>query len=148
MMRDAVRKNLRQSARLVSAANSIIASVPPRDTLAQVRAIYDFTNRYFRYVNDPVGVELLRDPDTQIGEIQRNGFIQGDCDEAATLTAALGEANGIPARFRALAFYAKNAPYTHVVTDLLVGRTWYPMDVTKPPGMVIPNPTKTLTLLV
>lgn len=146
-MRQRVRSCLSQSVASVQIANRVIAAVPQHDTVAQITAIRNWLDSVFRYVNDPVGVELLRDPAQQLTEIARQGYTQGDCDEAAMLFAALGEANGISARFRALAFYRDDAPYTHVVADLLGPDGWYPGDITKPATMEHP-PTPTRTLLV
>lgn len=149
-MRDKVRSCIASDPFTVQTANDVIRAVRPRDRAGQIDAITDWLDHAFRYVNDPVGVELLRDPATQFRQIRRDGFTQGDCDEAAMLSAALGMANGIPARFRALAFYRPDAPYTHVVADLQgPDGLWYPIDITKPPGMEHPpTPTRTLTLVV
>lgn len=149
-MRDAVHSCLRSSPVLIQLANEVVAPITPHNTLGQIDAIDDFLSRCFRYINDPLGVELLRDPAFQAESIRERGYVQGDCDEAATLAASLGMANGIPARFRALAFYTKDAPFTHVICDLQgPDKKWYPIDVTKPPGMDHPpTPTRTLTLAV
>lgn len=138
------------SVEVIRTANGIVAAVPPRDVNGQIASIRDWLDAHFRYLSDPVGVELLRDPNGGIQEIRRKGYTQGDCDEAATLAATLGMANGIPARFRALAFYSSNAPYTHVICDLLnAQRQWTPIDITKPASMEVPpTPTRTLTLPV
>lgn len=142
-----VRDCLAHSVLVVQTANNIVANVAPRDADGQIATIGSWLDAHFRYLSDPVGVELLRDPAGGILEIRQRGYTQGDCDEAATLAAALGMANGIPARFRALAFYSTNAPYTHVVCDLLGnGRKWTPIDITKPANMVVP-PTATRTLV-
>ena len=145
-MASAVRDCLARSVLAVRVANSIVANVPPRDVGAQIQAIGAWLNAHFRYLSDPVGVELLRDPNGGITEILRYGYTQGDCDEAAMLSATLGMANGIPARFRALAFYSPTAPFSHVICDLLgPGNTWIPIDITKPANMdVPPTPTRTL----
>lgn len=145
-MANNVRDCLAHSVRLVQTANDIVANVAPRDVDGQISVIRDWLNSHFRYLSDPVGVELLRDPAGGLSEIRQRGYTQGDCDEAATLAASLGMANGIPARFRALAFYSPSAPYTHVVCDLRGARgQWVPIDITKPANMdVPPTPTRTL----
>jgi transglutaminase-like putative cysteine protease len=125
----------------------VVGSVAPRDVGGQIQTIAHWLDAHFRYLSDPVGVELLRDPGGAFTEIRQRGYTQGDCDEAAMLAATLGMANGIPARFRALAFYSPTAPYSHVVCDLLgPGRQWIPIDITKPADMEIP-PTATRTLI-
>lgn len=145
-MANNVRDCLAHSVATVQTANDIVANVAPRDTNGQIRTIAHWLDAHFRYLSDPIGVELLRDPNGAIAEIKQRGYTQGDCDEAAMLAAALGMANGIPARFRALAFYTPNAPYSHVVCDLLSGRRWIPIDITKPANMDVP-PTATRTLV-
>lgn len=149
-MRDMVRTCIARDAFTIQTANNVVRGAAPRNRVAQIDAIRDWLDRTFRYVNDPIGVELLRDPATQFRQIRQLGYTQGDCDEAAMLSAALGMANGIPARFRALAFYSATAPYTHVVADLQgQDGIWYPVDITKPPGMEHPpTPTRTLTMVV
>lgn len=131
---------------VIKLANRIIAGATPRDTVAQVVAIRDWLDSRFRYVNDPLGVELLRDPISMFAEIKGQGFTQGDCDEAAVMAAILGMANGIPVRFRALAFYRPDAPFSHVVADLQTSTGWAPIDITKPVNMEVP-PVATRTLI-
>lgn len=148
-MASQVRDCLRKSRELIQTANDIVAPLPPRDKRSQIDAIWDWLLHRFRYVADPIGVELLRDPAGSIHEINTRGYTQGDCDEAAMLAASLGMANGIPARFRSLAFGAPDAPYTHVIADLAPGDgKWYPIDITKPQGFIAPDPSRTLLLTV
>jgi transglutaminase-like putative cysteine protease len=142
-----VRSCVSDSKAVIDTANDIISNVRSRDVVAQIDAIRDWLLHRFRFVSDPVGVELLRDPAEAIARARSRGFTMGDCDEAAMLGAALGMANGIPARFRALAF-ERNAPYTHVIADLLGGARWYALDITKPQGFVAPDAVRTLTLMV
>lgn len=144
-MAERVRGTLRTSRYAIDVSNALVSHVP-RDRQAQARAVADYLSpRHFRFVADPVGVELLRDPAEMLLQIQQRGFTQGDCDDAAMLAAVLGMANGLPARFRALAFGSPSAPYTHVITDLCVGgNQWYPLDVTKPQRFLAPEPTRTL----
>lgn len=126
---------------VVETANGIAASVPPRDYLAISKAIRAWLARNFRFVRDPIGVELLRDPEYQLRQWMTNGFIAGDCDDAAILGAALAKANGIGARFVAVGF-RRNGPLVHVYT-LLTGRgdggmgslgPGVDLDVTRPSG--------------
>lgn len=143
-----VRDCLRKSRDVIQTANDVVAAVEPRDKLTQVDTIYDWLLHHFRFVSDPVGVELLRDPAGSIREIKLRGYTQGDCDEAAMLGATLGMANGMPARFRSLAFGSRTAPFTHVIADLAVDGQWHPLDITKPQGFIAPNPSRVLTLPV
>jgi hypothetical protein len=143
-----VRDCVSHSREVIDTANDVVSVVPPRDVVGQIHVIYDWLLRRFRFVTDPVGVELLRDPAGAIARINTRGFTQGDCDEAAMLGAALGMANGIRARFRALAF-AFNAPYSHVIADLQGSDgVWYPLDITRPQGFTPPPVARTLTVMV
>lgn len=140
-----VRDCLKKSREVIDTANDVIAATTPRDVAQQIDAIADWLSARFRFVSDPVNVELLRDPAGAVKRINSRGYTQGDCDEAAMLAASLGMANGIPARFRALAFGTPYAPFTHVICDLRdqFGK-WVPIDVTRPPGYTPPPPSRQL----
>lgn len=116
-MADNIRSSLTDP-RVVETARGIIATVTPRDCVGQARAIRAWVDRRFRFVRDPLGVELLETPALLLSRIDRDGSVQGDCDDAATLTAALGMAVGIAASLHAVAFFTKVAPYAHVYTVL------------------------------
>lgn len=126
---------------VVETANGIAASRPPRDYLGIALAIRHWLASNFRFVRDPVGVELLRDPEYQLRQWMTYGYITGDCDDVAVLGAALGKAVGIGARFVAVGFQP-NRPLVHVFA-VLTGRgdggmgslgRGVELDVTRPPG--------------
>lgn len=112
-----IRSALRDPA-VVEVARGIIAKVTPRDCEGQARAIRAWVDARFRFVRDPLGVELLESPAFHLSRIKAYGFVQGDCDDAATITAALGMAVGIPAVLHAVAFFTPDAPFAHVFTVL------------------------------
>ena len=89
---------------------------------------------------DPVGHELIRSPGYMLDRIYSQGWAAGDCDDVATLAAALGKAMGLPARYRLLSFMP-GAPFSHVVTDVRAGCCWLDLDTTAPdqfpPGLEI-----------
>lgn len=126
---------------VIETANGIAATVPPRDYYAIAQAIRAWLTRRFRFVRDPVGVELLRDPEYQLRQWMTNGYITGDCDDAAILGAALGKAVGIGGKFVAVGF-RPGGPLVHVFT-VLTGRasggigslgSGVDLDVTRPVG--------------
>ena len=80
---------------------------------------------------DPEGVELIRDPLYMLGRIESLGIAEGDCDDVATLGAALGLANELPAQFRLLSF-AADGVYSHVFAELWNGEAWQELDTTRP----------------
>lgn len=104
--------------RVVERARAIIAGVAPRDCVGQAVAIRAWVDRRFRFVRDPLGVELLETPAFLLARIERDGSVQGDCDDAATVAAALGMAVGIRATLHAVAFFSSAAPFAHVYAVL------------------------------
>jgi transglutaminase-like putative cysteine protease len=133
---------------VVEVARGIVAHVPPRDCVGQALAIRKWVADRFRFVRDPLGVELIETPAFHLSRIKDWGFVQGDCDDAATITAALGEAVGIPASLVAVAFFKKNAPFAHVYTVLYPSpgpKGGIEMDITHPAGMKRPPVSRTLT---
>lgn len=137
---------------IVRYANEIIAAARPRDYAAQISAIRLFTRSYFRFVDNPAGVQRIRTPLDMLTDIEQEGFVQGACDDAAVLVATLGTANALGARFRAVAFGHRTAPddtapLTHVITDLWDGQAWEALDITKPDDVQRePYVVRTLTM--
>lgn len=108
--------------RVWETSRAIIAKTEPRDEVAQAMALRDWLLKSFRFVKDPVGRELLESPIYQLAQYDRRGFIQGDCDDAASLTGALLMSIGIPAQYVAVDIVGSPRGFDHVFT---VG---YPMD--------------------
>jgi hypothetical protein len=108
--------------------------VGAREYLVMAQTIRAWLSGNFRFVPDPVGVELLRAPAVQLHTWEQRGLITGDCDDAAILGAALGKAVGIRAAFVAVGF-SMSGPLSHVYT-VLTGPPKRPisvdLDVTKP----------------
>lgn len=119
----------------IKVASDIVAGTLG-NTLMMAGAIRGWVGAYVAFQADPVGVELLRTVPEMLHEVQVRGIVQADCDDAATLSAALGKAVGLRARFVVLAFRGRRAPFSHVYTELLTASGWVDMDVTRPP-----NPT-------
>ena len=96
-----------------------------------------FLARKVRYEDDPPGMELVRHPMAMLDDIGRQGFACGDCDDVATLAAALALAMGLRARFRVVAFDA-DGNYSHVWTEVHAGRGeagWRELDTTRPQAL-------------
>lgn len=138
--------------RVIYAANQVVSIVPPRDVGGQIDAISQFVDCSFAFVPNPIGTQTIRPPGWtgnelapgMLEDIESRGITQGACDDAAVLIATLGMANGIPARFRALAFWLEQDgqlidPFTHVICDLCNGPHWFELDVTRPADMTRPN---------
>lgn len=94
-------------------ARDIAADVARSDQQAQALAVRQWVSAHYRYVNDPVKVELLETPGYLLSRIRARGYALGDCDAGASITAALCSALGIQVELWAVAF-APNAGFQHV----------------------------------
>lgn len=122
-MRDFVRAS-RRDYHIRKVAERIIADVPEKDWCGQARAIHAFVRDRITYILDPDGVEMVRSP----AKTLEAG--SGDCDDKATLAAALLIAVGHPARLVAVG----NTPgdLTHVFTETKIGARWFAVETTEP----------------
>ncbi len=147
-MRDAANSGLRDPV-VIETARRIASEAPPRDTLGIVRAIYDYVSSHLHFVRDPRGVEALATPRYLLDRIATTHLVEGDCDDAAILTAALGKAVGLRAKFRALGFLHPQAPYAHVFTLLQAAGRWVRLDITRnDPLQAVPPTARTMELEV
>lgn len=112
----------------------------------QAVAIKNFLERVWRFVDDPTDRDLFVTPDEALRRYQETGYIAGDCDEAATLGAALGRAVGMNAQFVVYFFDHIDPSGQHVFAVLLTddGRS-VSLDATRPRGPV-PAPTRTMVI--
>jgi len=85
-----------------------ISGVNEKDDLAEAAALQDWVRAHIRYTGDVLDVETLQTPDYTLQE----GY--GDCDDQATLLAAMLMAVGIPAAYCAVG--VDGEPYSHVMT--------------------------------
>lgn len=127
-----------------------VAAIGGRRPYAQALAIQGFLKRVWRFVDDPTDRDVLVAPARTVAEFFATGYMTGDCDEAATVGAALGRAVGLSAEFWVLGF-ASDIPeesdrLSHVFAVLLTddGKR-VSLDVTRPAG-TLPNPTRLLTV--
>lgn len=113
---------------------AIVRELQPRDYWSQAHAIRGFLRERVQFLDDPVGVELVHAPRKLLDDIEARYWTVGDCDDVATLAAALGAVVGLPSRFVLLAFGAPDAPFAHVFTELWAavpgGGTWVELDTT------------------
>lgn len=79
-------------------AASVIQTVPAKNWPAEMAALLNFVRNNIRYTLDINGVELVQTPIATL-TLQR-----GDCDDMATLLAAMAESVGFPAKFVAIGF--------------------------------------------
>ena len=74
----------------------------PGETAARIRRVL---SEVVRFELDPPHLEYVRTPDRMLLEVQHHGGTQGDCDDIATLGAALGMAAGLPVRYVTVAMH-------------------------------------------
>lgn len=147
LMQRIVREALRDPVVLERAAQ-VVSGVPPHDQEGELRAIRRFLVQNVRYLNDPEGFELLRQPDYQLDRIAAGGKAEGDCDDVAILAATLAIATGRPARFVAVGFGGPTDPFSHVWAEALVGGSWRELDTTRPIGQTALVPSRRMELEV
>ena len=117
-------------------AAKIIAHVPQKEFAGEVNALHEWVRDHIRYMRDIRGVETVQTPVATL----RLGY--GDCDDKATLLAAMLEATGHPSRFVAVGRTAGR--FEHVYVETLLGRKgrrhsgqmrWVALDTTEPQPM-------------
>ena len=115
---------------LVDSARAIVRTAPTGDAPAEAAQIRRFLSEAVRFVRDPVGVETLTSPGRMLREIATSGTASGDCDEIATLGAAVGIAVGFPARFTLFSF-TPDGDWRHVFAEIHDGRGWVELDTSR-----------------
>ena len=109
---------------VLSTARSIVNGIVAKDHAGEAQALQQFVRSHVRYTQDVLDVETLQTP------VATLKLRHGDCDDQATLLAALLNAVGIPARFVAVGF----APdvYEHVYVEAQIDGEWIPAETTEP----------------
>lgn len=93
---------------------------------SKCEAIFNFVVSNCRYVQDPVGIELLKTPIISLNLIETGDSPALDCDDAAILIGSLVESIGIPYALRAVSF---NEDFSHVYGLCYIkDRGWIPAD--------------------
>jgi transglutaminase-like putative cysteine protease len=126
--------------RVVQTAARIVRAVNVRDPVQVWRALRQWLVAHFQFVPDPLDVETIRTPLEQLRQIDERGVMLGDCDDAATLIAALAKAVGQRVRFVVLGFKTATAPYQHVYAEMATPDGWADFDITRTAGA--PTPTR------
>jgi transglutaminase-like putative cysteine protease len=83
----------------------------------QARRLQAWVQDNIRYIHDPPDVELVQTPQYTLQQRA------GDCDDQATLLAAMLLTVGHPARFVAIG--QSGQPLSHVLTQTLIGTQWW-----------------------
>jgi transglutaminase-like putative cysteine protease len=122
VMRRLARRGSRD-ARIRSSAVRVIWMQPAKSELHEVTALFEFVRDRIRYVRDPLCFESVAEP-FKVLELGH-----GDCDDKATLLAAMLESIGYPTRF-VVAGYRVPMP-EHVYLQVFAGGEWIDADATE-----------------
>ena len=82
----------------------IVAGLAPKDYLGEILAVRYWVTTHVRYANDPVHVELIKAPETILGEQLSRGIAVGDCDDIACLMGTMHLCLGREVQFVAVGF--------------------------------------------
>lgn len=77
--------------------------------------------------------EIIRTPDYMLNDLATLGYLEGDCDDIATFTAAITKAMGHPTRLTGI-MSKSSEEYDHVFSEFAIGAHWNIIDLTVPPG--------------
>lgn len=119
LVRESKRSNLIRATVL-----SIIGALRQKDYVGEMRRIHAFVRDNIRYVRDIRGIETLQTPEKTLE------YRHGDCDDKATLVAAMLESIGHPTRFVAMGF--NGSPFCHVYVETRLGNKWVGVETTEP----------------
>jgi hypothetical protein len=113
MVRAALGARGEQSIVIRTMKDHIVRKLQPKDYLGEILAVRYFVAERVRYSNDALGVEQVQDPQRMAEEIIKHGNAVGDCDDIATLIAALCRQLGRECEFVVVGFGAPGS-YSHV----------------------------------
>jgi transglutaminase-like putative cysteine protease len=135
---------MRSDARTAAATPAVQATarrITGSGTTPVTRALFlrSWLAQHTQFTPDPDDIELVRTAVEQLRRIASTGVMRGDCDDVATLGAALALAVGLQPRFVVLGFGVGPTPaFAHVYTDVLGGAVDF--DVTR--NAASPTPTR------
>jgi len=102
-----------QSLLVRQATEDVIRGIEGKDYLGEILAIRYWVTEKVRYSGDPLHVELIRDPQALIEEIQAHGRATADCDELCLLIACMCMQVGRVAEAVVVGF-GRPGEYSHV----------------------------------
>lgn len=96
-----------------SMTERVVAGLQPKDYLGEILAIRYWVTEHVRYVNDPLHLELVKDPERMMREVVAHGQCSADCDEIALLIATMCLTVGRVAEY-VVAGFGNPGEYSHV----------------------------------
>jgi hypothetical protein len=122
MVRAAQGERGEQSLLVRMAVEEAVMGVQPKDYLGEILAVRFWVTECCRYTNDPLHVELIKDPERIVGEIAAQGVSLTDCDEQALLMGTMALLLGRVAEFVVVGFGSEGS-YSHVFPRVLEPRS-------------------------
>jgi hypothetical protein len=104
-----------QSMMVRSVTEDVVRWVQPKDYLGEILAVRYWVTEKVRYANDPIHVEMVKDPQRLIEEVVARGQAVGDCDDLATLIGTMCLQLGREAECVVVGFGGPGS-YSHVFT--------------------------------
>jgi transglutaminase-like putative cysteine protease len=114
---------------LRSLTEQVTRGLQPKDYLGELLAVRNFCAERIRYMNDPLTLELVKDPQRLAEEVVAKGKAVGDCDDIAAFSAAMLRQLGREAQFVTVGF-GRPGHYSHVFTRVKEPKSqrWYVCD--------------------
>jgi transglutaminase-like putative cysteine protease len=105
-------------------AAALTQHLPQKAWAEQVEALHRYVRDGIRYLPDPEDSELVQTP------VVTMQLEHGDCDDKATLLAALLKSIRHPARYVAVGY--EPGKFSHVYVETRIGERWIPLETTAP----------------
>lgn len=118
------------SALVIGTARDIVANIPERDYLGELRAVDRWVSSRLRYTRDVAGAETLQTAERMLRDIREKGQGFGDCDCHAVLAGSLLKAIGFPLRLVMVGRTIPPRPH-HVLLSANVEGNWHLLDCTQ-----------------
>lgn len=115
-------------------AEQVCQGLQSKDYTSEALALYYFVLNHVRYMRDPRTIEYVRAPYVLINEMLAGKVPSADCDDEASLLAALILSTGGECRFATVAFrkvyYNGEPQYSHVFVQAREPKTgsWLTLD--------------------
>lgn len=113
-------------------AEMIVFGCAERDEFCEVTRIMKWVESHFRYVRDPVGLEMVKSPEVVDAEITAQDKFQGDCDDVTAYVAALLKSVGYNVRAVVIAVPGKGDEFRHIYPEVFLTkkRAWLSLEMT------------------
>jgi hypothetical protein len=106
-----------------SMTEGVVRQLVGKEYQGEILAIRYWVTENVRYVNDPLHVELVKDPQRLCEEVLAHGQASADCDEIAALIACMCLQVGRIAEFVVVGFGDEPGQYSHVFARVQEPRT-------------------------